>query len=104
VKEINLIGQDTTMYGWDWGNRTGLADLIRELNKIEDLAWIRFLYAYPNNIYNALLHAMAESEKACKYIDVPLQHASGPVLKAMKRGGNRHFAAQAAGAHTKHCT
>jgi ribosomal protein S12 methylthiotransferase len=89
VKEINLIGQDTTMFGWDWGNRTGLADLLRELNRIEGLAWIRFLYAYPNNIYRALLQAMAESEKVCKYIDVPLQHASSRVLKAMKRGGNR---------------
>ncbi|MFB3904663.1 MAG: 30S ribosomal protein S12 methylthiotransferase RimO [Acidobacteriota bacterium] len=90
VREINLVGQDTTMYGWDWGCKTGLADLIRELAKIEDLYWIRFLYAYPNNIYPELLKAVAETEKACKYIDLPLQHASAQVLKRMKRGGNRH--------------
>ncbi len=89
VKEINLVGQDTTMYGWDFGNRKGLADLIRQLGRIPELAWIRFLYAYPNNIYDELLDAIAETPKACKYIDVPLQHASRHVLKRMKRGGNR---------------
>ncbi len=89
VKEINLVGQDTTMYGWDFGNRRGLADLIRRLGRIPDLGWIRFLYAYPNNIYDDLLDAIAETPKACKYIDVPLQHASRQVLKRMKRGGNR---------------
>jgi ribosomal protein S12 methylthiotransferase len=90
VREINLVGQDTTMYGWDWGCKTGLADLIRELGKIEGLRWVRSLYAYPNNIYAELLHAIAQTENACKYIDLPLQHVSGPVLKRMKRGGNRH--------------
>ncbi len=90
VKEINLVGQDTTMFGWDWGCRTGLADLIRELGKIEGLQWVRFLYAYPNNVYPELLEAIADTENACKYIDLPLQHASGQVLKRMKRGGNRY--------------
>ncbi|RPI27517.1 MAG: 30S ribosomal protein S12 methylthiotransferase RimO [Acidobacteria bacterium] len=89
VREINLIGQDTTMYGWDWGHKTGLADLIRQLGKVEGLQWVRFLYAYPNTMYPDLLQAMAETENACKYIDVPLQHASSRVLKKMKRGGNR---------------
>jgi ribosomal protein S12 methylthiotransferase len=89
VREINLIGQDTTMYGWDLGSRTGLADLIRELGKIDELRWIRFLYAYPNAIYPELLHAVAETEKACKYVDLPLQHASSRVLRPMKRGGSR---------------
>jgi len=90
VKEINLVGQDTTMYGWDWGCKTGLADLIRELGEIDSLRWVRFLYAYPNNVYPELLNAIAETENACKYIDLPLQHASSQVLKRMKRGGNRH--------------
>ncbi|RPJ60958.1 MAG: 30S ribosomal protein S12 methylthiotransferase RimO, partial [Acidobacteria bacterium] len=90
VKEINLVGQDTTMYGWDWDCKTGLAHLLRELGKIEGLQWVRFLYAYPNNIYPELLQAIADTENACKYIDVPLQHVSGQVLKRMKRGGNRH--------------
>ena len=89
VREINLVAQDTTMYGWDWGNRLGLADLIRKLGKIEEIRWIRFLYAYPNNIYDELLQAMADTPTACKYIDVPLQHISRQVLKQMKRGGNR---------------
>ncbi|MEE8162345.1 MAG: 30S ribosomal protein S12 methylthiotransferase RimO [Acidobacteriota bacterium] len=89
VREINLVAQDTTMYGWDWGNRLGLADLIRRLGEIEGIRWIRFLYAYPNNIYDELLQAMAETPSACKYIDVPLQHISRQLLKQMKRGGNR---------------
>ncbi|HXK61907.1 MAG TPA: 30S ribosomal protein S12 methylthiotransferase RimO [Acidobacteriota bacterium] len=89
VREINLIGQDTTMYGWDWGQKTGLADLIRALGKIEELRWVRFLYAYPNNIYPELLRAVAETPNACKYVDLPLQHASSRILKKMKRGGNR---------------
>ncbi len=89
VKEINLVGQDTTMFGWDQGNRNGLADLIRRLGEIPELGWVRFLYAYPNNIQDELLDAIAETPKACKYIDVPLQHASREVLKRMKRGGNR---------------
>lgn len=89
VRELNLIGQDTTMYGWDFGNRQGLADLVRELGKIEGLAWVRSLYTYPNTLYPELLRAVAETPAACKYIDIPLQHAASRVLKRMKRGGNR---------------
>ncbi len=89
ARELNLIGQDTTMYGWDLGNRQGLADLIRELGKIDGLPWIRSLYTYPNTLYPELLRAIAETPAACKYIDIPLQHVSGRVLKRMKRGGNR---------------
>ncbi len=89
VKEINLVGQDTTMYGWDWGNRQGLAELIRRLGEMEGIQWVRFLYAYPNHVYDELLAAIAETPAACKYIDIPLQHGSGRMLKLMKRGGNR---------------
>lgn len=89
VREINLVAQDSTMYGWDRGNRQGLADLLRRLGKIDSLGWIRFLYAYPNSIYDALLEAVAETPKVCNYIDLPLQAASRSVLKGMKRGGNR---------------
>ena len=89
ARELNLIGQDTTMYGWDLGNRQGLADLIRELGKIDGLPWIRSLYTYPNTLYPEMLRAIAETPAACKYIDIPLQHVSGRVLKRMKRGGNR---------------
>ena len=89
IKELNLIGQDTTMYGWDLGNRRGLAELIRGLGEVEGIEWVRVLYVYPNNVYDELLEAIAQTPSACKYIDIPLQHASRRVLKSMKRGGNR---------------
>jgi len=87
VREITLIGQDTTCYGEDFGLQDGLALLVEKLARIEDLRWIRFLYAYPNKITARLLEAIAAHEKICSYIDVPLQHASATVLKRMKRGG-----------------
>jgi len=89
VKELLLIGQDTTDYGKDLGIKDGLASLLRELDRIKGPEWIRFLYAYPNNVRESLFDAMAEAEHICKYIDIPLQHASANVLKLMKRGGNR---------------
>jgi ribosomal protein S12 methylthiotransferase len=87
VREITLIGQDTTCYGEDFGLKDGLALLLEKLAAIEDLRWIRFLYAYPNKITGKLLDTIATHEKICSYIDVPLQHASASVLKRMKRGG-----------------
>jgi ribosomal protein S12 methylthiotransferase len=87
VREITLIGQDTTCYGEDFGLKDGLALLLEKLAKIEDLRWIRFLYAYPNKITGKLLETIGSSEKICSYMDVPLQHASAAVLKRMKRGG-----------------
>jgi ribosomal protein S12 methylthiotransferase len=87
VREITLIGQDTTCYGEDFGLKDGLALLLEKLAKIEDLRWIRFLYAYPNKITGKLLDTIASSDKICSYMDVPLQHASASVLKRMKRGG-----------------
>jgi ribosomal protein S12 methylthiotransferase len=86
VREITLIGQDTTCYGEDFGLKDGLALLLEKLAGIEDLRWIRFLYAYPNKITGRLLETIAAHEKICSYIDVPLQHASPSVLKRMKRG------------------
>jgi len=86
VKEITLIGQDTTCYGEDLGLDDGLAVLLERLAQIEGLRWVRFLYAYPNKITGRLLAAIAAHEKICSYIDVPLQHASPAVLKRMKRG------------------
>jgi ribosomal protein S12 methylthiotransferase len=86
VREVTLIGQDTTCYGEDLGLRDGLALLLERLAQIEELRWIRFLYAYPNKITGKLLETIAAHEKICSYIDVPLQHASPAVLKAMKRG------------------
>jgi ribosomal protein S12 methylthiotransferase len=87
VREITLIGQDTTCYGEDFGLRDGLALLLEKLAAIEDLRWVRFLYAYPNKITGKLLDTIASHEKICSYMDVPLQHASASVLKRMKRGG-----------------
>lgn len=89
VKELLLISQDTTFYGIDRQERGALAGLLRELNAIDGLEWIRLLYLYPTTIDDATLDAMAECEKVCKYIDLPLQHASNPVLKRMKRPGTR---------------
>ena len=87
VREVTLIGQDTTCYGEDFGLKDGLALLLEKLAGIQDLRWIRFLYAYPNKINGRLLETIAAHEKVCSYIDVPLQHASASVLKRMKRGG-----------------
>src|SRR5271169_3365583 len=86
VREITLIGQDTTCYGEDFGLKDGLPQLLERLAQIEDLRWVRFLYAYPNKITGKLLETIASHEKICSYIDVPLQHASPAVLKNMKRG------------------
>ena len=88
VREITLIGQDTTCYGEDFGLKDGLALLLEKLAKIEQLRWVRFLYAYPNKITGRLLETIAAHDKICSYIDVPLQHASASVLKRMKRGGS----------------
>ena len=87
VREITLIGQDTTCYGEDLGLKDGLALLLEKLAGIEDLRWIRFLYAYPNKITGKLLEVIGRQETICSYMDVPLQHASASVLKRMKRGG-----------------
>ena len=86
VRELTLIGQDTTCYGEDLGVRDGLALLLARLAEIEELTWIRFLYAYPNKITGRLLDTIAMQDKICSYIDVPLQHASATALKRMKRG------------------
>jgi ribosomal protein S12 methylthiotransferase len=89
VKELLLISQDTTFYGIDRRERGALARLLRALNAVDGLEWIRLLYLYPTTIDDETLAAMAECEKVCKYIDLPLQHASDPVLKRMKRPGTR---------------
>jgi ribosomal protein S12 methylthiotransferase len=88
VREVTLIGQDTTCYGEDFGLKDGLALLLEKLAAIEELRWVRFLYAYPNKITDRLLETIAANEKICSYLDVPLQHASPTTLKRMKRGGS----------------
>ena len=89
VKEVVLIAQDSSRFGEDLGEVDALAKLIRALGQIEDLQWIRVMYAYPTHISDAFLEAIAETKKAVKYLDMPLQHGSRNVLKLMKRGGNR---------------
>ena len=89
VKELLLISQDTTFYGIDRQERGALPRLLRELNAVDGIEWIRLLYLYPTTIDEATLDAMAGSDKVVKYIDLPLQHAANPVLKRMKRPGTR---------------
>jgi ribosomal protein S12 methylthiotransferase len=88
VRELTLIGQDTTCYGEDLDMKDGLAQLLDSLAQIPDLKWLRFLYAYPNKVTGRLLDTIARHDVICKYLDMPLQHASGTVLKSMRRGGN----------------
>ncbi len=93
VREITLIGQDTTCYGEDLGLKDGLAMLLEALATLEvpgvgPIHWLRFLYAYPNKVTTRLLDTIAAHDNVAKYLDVPLQHASALTLKRMKRGGS----------------
>jgi ribosomal protein S12 methylthiotransferase len=86
AREIILTGQDTTFFGMDTTGRYQLVPLLKKLEKIENLRWIRLLYAYPSGVTKDLLRTMRESAHMCRYLDIPLQHFSNPVLKAMRRG------------------
>jgi len=88
TREITLIGQDTTSYGEDLGLRDGLAKLLAALAGVDELLWVRFLYAYPNRVTQALLDTLAEHPRLAKYMDMPLQHASRNMLARMKRGSH----------------
>jgi ribosomal protein S12 methylthiotransferase len=88
AREITLIGQDTTSYGEDLGLRDGLAQLLEKLAEVEDLLWVRFLYAYPNRVTQKMLETIAAHPRLARYIDMPLQHASRSVLARMKRGSH----------------
>lgn len=89
VKELILIAQDTTRYGEDLYGRLMLPELLKKLCEIENLKWIRLLYCYPDRITDELLDVMRENEKILHYIDLPLQHADGRILRAMNRSGDR---------------
>jgi ribosomal protein S12 methylthiotransferase len=89
VRELLLISQDTTFFGIDRGERGALARLLRRLNDVAGIEWIRLLYLYPTTITDDVLDAMADCRKVCKYVDLPLQHASADVLRRMRRPGNR---------------
>ncbi|MFZ5475787.1 MAG: 30S ribosomal protein S12 methylthiotransferase RimO [Myxococcota bacterium] len=89
VVELNLVSQDSTAYGRDLGDGSDLGRLLRSLARVDGLRWIRLHYAYPIGLPESLLRAIAEEEKVVSYLDMPLQHASGPMLKAMRRGVTR---------------
>lgn len=85
IKELNIIAQDTTRYGMDLYGRYRMAELLNELQKIEGIEWIRMLYSYPDVFDDELINAVAENDKVCKYLDIPIQHASNKMLKRMGR-------------------
>jgi len=85
VREIVLVAQDSTRYGLDHGVRDGLAYLLRRLGRVDGIRWVRVMYAYPATLSDKVLDAIASEDKVVKYVDIPLQHASEPVLKRMKR-------------------
>ncbi|MBE3072866.1 MAG: MiaB/RimO family radical SAM methylthiotransferase, partial [Acidobacteria bacterium] len=89
VREIILVSQDTTFYGVDRGERGALARLLVQLNRIDGLTWIRLLYLYPTTVTDETLAAMADCEKVCRYVDLPLQHVARRVLRQMRRPGGR---------------
>ncbi len=86
VVELNLVSQDSTAWGRDLDGGADLGDLVRALAEIDGLRWIRVHYLYPHGVPEAFLDAMAREDKVVEYVDIPLQHVSGPVLKAMRRG------------------
>ena len=86
TRELLVIAQDTTSYGWDLETKVYLSDLLRELNTIDDLEWIRVHYAHPAHLSQRIIDAMAECDKVCNYLDMPIQHAADTILKSMKRG------------------
>ncbi len=88
-KEINLIAQDTTLYGEDIYKKRKLPELLEKLSKIEKIKWIRLLYTHPAHYSNELINTIATNEKVCKYLDVPLQHCNNKILKAMRRKVNK---------------
>ena len=89
VVELNLVSQDSTAYGRDLRDGTGLGDLLQQLSDVPGIEWVRLHYAYPHGLPKGLLEQLADNPKVCTYLDIPLQHASGPMLKAMRRGVTR---------------
>ncbi len=89
VKELILVAQDSSRYGEDLGEKDALAHLLRELSHLDGIEWVRVMYTYPTHISDGFLDVLASEPKAVKYLDMPLQHASGNVLKLMRRGGTR---------------
>ncbi len=86
TKELLVIAQDSTSYGWDLDTKVYLSDLIRELNTIEDIEWIRIHYAHPAHLSQRIIDSISECGRVCQYLDMPIQHAADDILKSMRRG------------------
>jgi ribosomal protein S12 methylthiotransferase len=86
VKELIIIGQDTTYWGFDMDKKRGLAYLLEELSNINGIEWMRLMYAYPSRFPDDVMDAIRDTPNICNYIDIPIQHVSDPVLKSMRRG------------------
>ena len=86
TRELLVIAQDTTSYGWDLEKKVYLSDLLRELNTIKDMDWIRIHYAHPAHLSQRIIDAMAECDRVCNYLDMPIQHAADELLNSMRRG------------------
>ena len=89
TKELLAIAQDSTSYGWDLEKKVYLSDLLKELNTIDEIEWIRVHYAHPAHLSQRIIDAIADCDKVCNYLDMPVQHASDDILKSMKRGLNQ---------------
>ena len=89
TKELLVIAQDSTSYGWDLEKKVYLSDLLKELNTIDEIDWIRVHYAHPAHLSQRIINAIADCDKVCNYLDMPVQHASDDILKSMKRGLNQ---------------
>ena len=86
TRELLVIAQDTTSYGWDLEKKVYLSDLLRELNTIKDMDWIRIHYAHPAHLSKRTIDALAECDRVCNYLDMPIQHAADELLNSMRRG------------------
>ena len=86
TRELLVIAQDTTSYGWDLEKKVYLSDLLRELNTIKDLDWIRVHYAHPAHLSQRIIDALAECDRVCNYLDMPIQHVADKLLNSMRRG------------------
>ena len=89
TKELLVIAQDSTSYGWDLDQKVYLSDLLRNLNRVDGIEWIRVHYAHPAHLSQRIIDSIADSDKVCNYLDMPVQHASDNILKSMKRGLNQ---------------
>jgi len=89
AKELVLIGQDITLFGWDYAGKALLPQLLEAMESVPKIKWVRLLYAYPSTLTDEILRAVAQSKQICRYIDLPLQHISDKMLKTMRRGGTK---------------